>query len=62
MEGENIYAEVRRKREILPENARQRIHLVVLSLQDFNLNGLAVNASQRRATIVVQKSLEEGFA
>lgn len=60
-EGEIIYAEVRRNRKILPESVRQRVHLVILSLGDFNLNALVVNAVQRRATIVVQKSLEEGF-
>jgi trehalose synthase len=60
-EGENTYAEVRARREILPEAVRRRVHLVMLSLRDFNLNGAVVNAVQRRATIVVQKSLEEGF-
>ena len=60
-EGENVYSEVLRERGHLPENVRQRVHLVMLSLQDFDLNGLVVNAVQRRAAIVVQKSLQEGF-
>ncbi|WP_020670784.1 glycosyltransferase [Amycolatopsis nigrescens] len=60
-EGARIFAEVRRQRELLPEDIRRRVHLIVLSLGDFELNGLVVNAIQRRATVVVQKSLEEGF-
>jgi trehalose synthase len=45
----------------LPEPLRRRIHLLVLSLQARHANALIVNALQRRATVVAQKSLEEGF-
>ncbi|MFD2420895.1 glycosyltransferase [Amycolatopsis pigmentata] len=60
-EGAAVFAEVRRTWETLPPDARARVHLVMLSLRDLTLNGLAVNAVQRRSTIVAQKSLEEGF-
>lgn len=60
-EGARVYTEVRQLREALPEVIRPRVHLAMLSLHDFELNGLVVNALQRRATVVVQKSLEEGF-
>jgi trehalose synthase len=45
----------------LPEWLRRRIHLLVLSLRARHANALIVNALQRRATVVAQKSLEEGF-
>ena len=35
--------------------------LMTLSMTDIEDNALMVNAIQRRATVVVQKSLEEGF-
>lgn len=60
-EGAAVFAEVRHTWETLPPDARARVHLVMLSLRDLALNGLAVNAVQRRSTIVAQKSLEEGF-
>jgi trehalose synthase len=60
-EGLRVYQEVARARESAPARIRERIHLVVLSLGDFEANALAVNALQRRADVVCQKSLEEGF-
>jgi trehalose synthase len=60
-EGLRVYTEVARARESAPAPIRERIHLVVLSLSDFEANALVVNALQRRATVVGQKSLEEGF-
>lgn len=45
----------------LPEDQRRRVHIVNLPMDDFDENGVMVNAIQRRADIVVQKSLVEGF-
>jgi len=60
-EGLRVYQEVARARGSAPARIRDRIHLVVLSLADFEANALVVNALQRRADVVGQKSLEEGF-
>lgn len=60
-EGATVFAEVVRLRDSLPADVRARIHLVVLTLRDQAANALVVNAVQRRSTVVVQKSLEEGF-
>jgi trehalose synthase len=45
----------------LPDYLRRRVHIVNLPMDDFDENGVMVNAIQRRADIVVQKSLVEGF-
>ena len=45
----------------LPVEARQRINLVTLPMDDVTENAAMVNAVQRHATVVVQKSLKEGF-
>ena len=45
----------------LPAAARRRICLATLPMEDATSNALMVNALQRRSTIVVQKSLAEGF-
>jgi trehalose synthase len=45
----------------LPEEARRRVHLVVLPMADIDENGAMVNAIQRRADVLVQKSIAEGF-
>ncbi len=45
----------------LPPEVRDRIHLVILPMEDVEENAIMVNAIQRHSTIVVQKSLEEGF-
>lgn len=45
----------------LPENIRRRVHLAVLPMEDVDENAAIVNALQRRADVVVQKSLAEGF-
>ena len=45
----------------LPPAARDRIHLVSLPMDDVNENAAIVNALQRHATVIVQKSLHEGF-
>lgn len=45
----------------LPIQARQRVHLISLPMDDVGENAHLVNALQRHATVVVQKSLVEGF-
>lgn len=45
----------------LPEHLRRRIHLVSLPMEDLDENAAMVNAVQRYASVVAQKSLQEGF-
>ena len=45
----------------LPHAERSRIHLACLPMQDAVENAIIVNAVQRHATVVTQKSLAEGF-
>ena len=45
----------------LPRAARRRVHLALLPMDDPDENAIIVNALQRRADVVVQKSLAEGF-
>ncbi len=45
----------------LPHAARARIQLVCLPMADIEENAVIVNALQRHAAVVVQKSLAEGF-
>jgi trehalose synthase len=45
----------------LPLSVRDRVHLASLPTDDVEENAAIVNALQRHATIVVQKSLREGF-
>jgi trehalose synthase len=45
----------------LPHHARRRIALACIPMADPEENAIIVNALQRHATVVVQKSLAEGF-
>lgn len=47
--------------ERLPREAQRRVHLVSLPMDDVDENAHLVNALQRRASVIVQKSLVEGF-
>ena len=60
-EGAGVLAEARAARDALPPAVRERVHLALLPLDDVDENAATVNALQRRATVVVQKSLAEGF-
>jgi trehalose synthase len=60
-EGADVLAEVREAREGLPPEVRSRVHLACLPMDDVQENAAMVNAIQRRADVVVQKSLAEGF-
>ena len=60
-EGAEVLAEVRGRRAELPEDVRRRTHLVSLPMDDIEENAAMVNALQRRANVIIQKSLAEGF-
>jgi trehalose synthase len=60
-EGARVYEECVAQWHALPPDARERIHLVCLPMTNIEENALMVNAIQRFATVVVQKSLHEGF-
>jgi trehalose synthase len=47
--------------ERLPRESQSRIHLASLPMDDPAENACIVNALQRHATVIVQKSLAEGF-
>src|SRR3954453_1054175 len=60
-EGERVLRESIDLRERLPEEARRRVHLATLPMADPEENAIIVNALQRHGTVIVQKSLAEGF-
>lgn len=60
-EGAEVLAEIRAQRAALPPETRRRVHLACLPMDDVDENAAMVNAIQRRADIVLQKSLAEGF-
>lgn len=60
-EGPEVLREVERAWRGLPERVRRRAHLVELPMDDTDENAAMVNALQRHAAIIVQKSLREGF-
>jgi trehalose synthase len=60
-EAEAVLAEVGDARAALPSELRARVHLASLPMEDADENAAIVNAIQRRAAVVVQKSLAEGF-
>jgi trehalose synthase len=60
-EGARVLGEVIEVWRHLPLADRQRIHLATLPTIDVDENAAMVNALQRHATIIVQKSLHEGF-
>jgi trehalose synthase len=60
-EGADVVEEARQLYRDLPERARERVHLACLPMDDLAENAAIVNALQRRADIVLQKSIAEGF-
>jgi trehalose synthase len=60
-EGAEVFAECRAIWRALPERVRARVHLASLPMDDVDENAILVNALQRHAYAVVQKSLVEGF-
>jgi trehalose synthase len=60
-EGAQVLAECGALWTALPEQAQARVHLACLPMDDGDENAVLVNALQRHAAVVVQKSLVEGF-
>jgi trehalose synthase len=60
-EGDQVLQQVRRAGAALPRADRDRVHLACLPMEDLEENAAMVNAIQRRADVIVQKSLAEGF-
>jgi trehalose synthase len=60
-EGQEVFAEVEATWSQLPRRIRRRVHLALLPMVDSDENAVIVNALQRRADVVAQKSLAEGF-
>ena len=60
-EGAAVFAECLLQWRDLPAAVRRRIALVTLPLEDADENAAMVNALQRHATVIVQKSFAEGF-
>lgn len=60
-EAAEVLAECREQWRSLPAGARERTHLVSVPMDDLDANARTVNALQRWASVVVQKSLAEGF-
>src|SRR6185436_18116071 len=60
-EGPAVLDEVERIWRDLPESLRDAVHLVQLPTNDNEENAAMVNALQRHAAVIVQKSVREGF-
>ena len=53
--------ELRERWKALPETERARVHIASLPMEEPDENAAMVNALQRHSSVVVQKSLVEGF-
>jgi trehalose synthase len=60
-EGAEVLDEVRGTLRRMPDAIRRRVHLVSLPMDDLDENAAMVNAVQRRADVITQKSIAEGF-
>jgi trehalose synthase len=60
-EGAVVFAETLAAWKNLPSEQRSRVVLVTLPLTDVDDNAAMVNAVQRHARVIIQKSLVEGF-
>jgi trehalose synthase len=60
-EAERVLTEVLDAWDALRPGIRERVHLACVPTADVEENAVIVNALQRRADVVVQKSLAEGF-
>jgi trehalose synthase len=60
-EGATVLAEIASQAERLSHDLRERVHLFSLPMDDLQENAIIVNALQRRADVIAQKSLAEGF-
>jgi trehalose synthase len=60
-EGAGVFMEVEAAWRQLSQGVRMNVQLASLPMNDLQENAAMVNALQRHAQVVVQKSLEEGF-
>ncbi|HZU85821.1 MAG TPA: glycosyltransferase [Polyangiaceae bacterium] len=60
-EGAQVFADLESRWRALADGVRRSIHLALLPMRDSEENAAIVNALQRHAAVIVQKSLEEGF-
>jgi trehalose synthase len=60
-DGPAVFEEVTAAWRALPHERRRRVQLAALPMADPSENAVIVNALQRHAAVVLQKSLEEGF-
>lgn len=60
-EGAEVLADCRAAWAALPDPIRERCHLACIPMDDTDENAIIINALQQHATVVVQKSLFEGF-
>jgi trehalose synthase len=60
-EERRVIADLCEQRRSVPEGVGRRIHLVEVPAEDRDENAAIVNAIQRRADLIVHKSLEEAF-
>lgn len=60
-ESFEVWTETRAAWSRLPEHSRSRVHLAAIPMDNPAENALVVNALQRHASVVAQKSLAEGF-
>ena len=60
-EGAGVLAAAEEYIESIDRSVRERVHLACLPMDDLGENAAIVNALQRRAGVVVQKSTAEGF-
>jgi trehalose synthase len=60
-EGAEVFADCRARWRTVPDSIRGRIHLATIPMDDVDENAIIINALQRHAYLVVQKSLVEGF-
>lgn len=60
-EGAKVFGDLQQAYLALPEAQRRHVHLAMLPMDDAEENAAIVNALQRHAAVIVQKSLVEGF-
>jgi trehalose synthase len=60
-EGAKVLQQAVKAWERLPRSTQRRVHLASLPMADADENAAIVNALQRHADVVVQKSVAEGF-
>lgn len=60
-EGSRVFRDLEQAWLALPAALRRLVHLALLPMDDEEENGAIVNALQRHAAVIVQKSLQEGF-